>query len=202
MCLDGLAEALAAECKDENNPIDVLTFFRERMRPFTKNGVAVLIADHVTKSTETRGRWARGSSAKLGRYDGASYSAELMQGYSPVVGGKVRLRVSKDRNGGVGPCGQIGAEITFTPLGGDRTDVAFEEPVDGKPFKPTAIMAKVCEHLASWPNASKNDLRRLGKSQYVDQAIDELVAGGFLAVSTKGQRMSFTLLKHYSEEEA
>ena len=111
---------------------------------------AVLISDHVTKSTETRGRWARGSSAKLGRYDGASYSAELVQAYSPTVAGKVRLRVSKDRNGGIGVAGQIVAEINFTPLEG-TTHVAFQEPVEGKPFKPTAIMAKICEHLESSP---------------------------------------------------
>ena len=81
--LDGLAEALAAEGKDENEVGDVLTFFRERLRPFAEAGAAVLIADHVTKSTETRGKWARGSGAKLGRYDGVSYSAELIEAYSP-----------------------------------------------------------------------------------------------------------------------
>jgi hypothetical protein len=103
--LDGLAEALAAEGKDENNVSDVLVFLRERLRPFAEEGAAVLIADHVTKSTENRGRWSHGSGAKLGRYDDISCSAELVQPYSPKLAGKIRLRVAKDRNGGVGAGG-------------------------------------------------------------------------------------------------
>ena len=70
-------EALAAEGKDENEVGDVLTFFRERLRPFPEAGAAVLIAYHVTKSTETRGRWARGSGAKLARYDAFARSLSL-----------------------------------------------------------------------------------------------------------------------------
>jgi hypothetical protein len=51
--LDGLAEALAAEGLDEDEPGDFLQFCRERLRPFAEAGAAVLVADHVTKSTET-----------------------------------------------------------------------------------------------------------------------------------------------------
>ncbi len=198
VCLDGLAEAMAAELKDENNVSDVLTFFRQRLRPFAEQGAAVLIDDHVTKSTEGRGRWARGSGAKLGRYDGVSYSAELVQAYSPTVAGKVRLRVSKDRNGGIGVAGQIVTEINFTPKEG-KTLVTFQEPVEGKPFKPTAIMAKICKHLELFPDSSKRDLYHLGAHEWVEEAITHLVKDGFLNVTKIGQRVKFTVLKIYSE---
>jgi hypothetical protein len=191
--LDGLAEALAAEGKDENDVADVLTFFRERLRPFAEAGAAVLIADHVTKSTETRGRWARGSGAKLGRYDGVSYSAELIEAYSPEIAGKIRLRVSKDRNGGVGAAGQVIMELHFTPRGDGVTLVDFNEPEEGKPFKPTALMAKICEYLEVFPDASKNDLRKLGKHEWVDKAISMLAAEGTIVVRKRGQRTIFEL---------
>jgi hypothetical protein len=186
--LDGLAEALAAEGKDENEVGDVLLFFRERLRPFAEAGASVLIADHVTKSTESRGRWARGSGAKLGRYDGVSYSAELIEAYSPEVAGKIRLRVSKDRNGGVGAAGQVAMELHFTPRGDGVTLVEFNEPQEGKPFKPTAIMAKIIAHLEVFPDASKNDLRKLGKHEWVDRAIAELVSEGRIKATQRGQK--------------
>jgi len=198
ICLDGLAEALAAEGKDENNVSDVLIFFRERLRPFADQGAAVLVADHVTKSSETRGRWARGSGAKLGRYDGVSYSVELIQAYAPKMEGRARLRISKDRNGGVGAAGQAVVEIGFTPES-DATRVDFKEPVDAKAFQPTVLMTKICRHLKLSPNASKNDLRALGKSQYVDQAIEELAKGGHIKIGSEGQRHTFTVLEPYGD---
>ena len=86
--LDGLAEALAAEGLNEDKVAEVLSFFRRRLRPFAELGTAVLVSDHVSKSTENRGRWPRGSGAKLGRYDGVSYAAELAMPYSPAQAGK------------------------------------------------------------------------------------------------------------------
>lgn len=71
--LDGLAESMAAVGASEDKAQEVLSFFRETLRPFTESGAAVVIADHVTKSTEGRGQFARGSGAKAGRYDGVSY---------------------------------------------------------------------------------------------------------------------------------
>ena len=116
--LDGLAEALAAEGKNEDKVGDVLSFFRYRLRPFAElGGAAVLVSDHVSKSTEDRGRWARGSGAKLGRYDGVSYSAELVESYSSTQAGRVSLKIAKDRNGGVGTVGQIVGDIAFSPNG-------------------------------------------------------------------------------------
>jgi hypothetical protein len=197
VCLDGLAEAMTAEGKNEDLPMDVLPFLRHRLRPFAEQGSAVLISDHVTKSAETRGRWARGSGAKLGRYDGAVYSAELVEPYSPTVAGRVRLRVSKDRNGGIGVAGQVVAEINFTPQEG-KTLVTFQEPAEAKAFKPTAIMAKICERLKLFPDSSKRDLLRLGAHEWVEEAITHLVKDGFLSAIRQGQRMKYTLLKTYS----
>jgi hypothetical protein len=59
-------------------------------------------------------------------------------------------------------------------------------------------MAKICEYLEAFPDASKNDLRKLGKHEWVDKAVSELVAEGKLKVTKEGQRTKFTLLKNHS----
>ena len=113
--LDGLAEALVAESLSEDKPSDVLTFMRLRVRPFAETGAAVVIADHVTKDPEKRGNWPRGSGAKMGRYDGAVYSTDLIEPYSPGHEGRLRLTIAKDRIGGVGHKKQLRSSL---PRGG------------------------------------------------------------------------------------
>ncbi len=93
--LDGLAEALAAEGQNEDKVGDVLGFFRSRLRPFAELRGRCSSLRPCHESTEDRGRWARGSGAKLGRYDGVSYSAELAKPYSPTQAGKFASRSRK-----------------------------------------------------------------------------------------------------------
>ncbi len=188
--VDGCAEILASLGLDENDPGEFLSFCRDRLKPFTDLGCAVLLADHVVKSTEGRGRWARGTGAKMGKYDGVSYSVELGQSYSPSLPGHVRLRIAKDRNGGVGVVGQAVAEIHFTPdFLEEQTEVKFRRPPaknDGHgPFRPTAIMERISRRLEEFPASSLRDLRQCGKHDYVDLGIRELEGDGFLII-TKG----------------
>jgi len=201
--VDGLAEALAADGLSEDKPEDFLRFCRERLQPFTDAGAAVVLSDHVVKSAENRGRWSRGTGAKLGRYDGVAYQVELGRGYSPTVEGFVRLSVAKDRNGGVGVVGQAVTEIHFSPMETGLTRVTFKKPKgqsEGR-FMPTSIMAKVSRQLEAVPTSSTRDLRALGKSDYVDQSIQELVAMGHLEVIKGGigKQTKYRLLKPFRE---
>ena len=142
--LDGMAEALVAEGYNEDKTEDVLPFLRQRIRPFADNGAAVVIADHVAKNKESRGRNPRGSSSKLGRYDGCAYIVELIKAYSPTTAGAVRLLIAKDRNGGVGHVGEHIAELHFTPDEDGKTLVHFTTPAEsGKAFLPTGLMEKI-----------------------------------------------------------
>jgi len=191
--LDGLAEALAREGLDENTPADILTFFRDRIRPFTEIGGAVVVADHVTKSSETRGRWARGSGAKMGRYNGASYELVLGESYTPTKPGHVQLKVSKDRNGGVGPIGAKVIELRFTPADNGSTETTWSEPPAPEDFRPTTIMAKIEEHLRIYREAGKRDLRDLGNHSAVDQALKLMLAEEKVVLRKNGNRHIFSL---------
>ena len=116
--VDGLAEVITSCGYKEDAANDVLEFFSKYIRPFTRSGAAVVLSDHVTKSTEGRGTWSRGSGAKMGRYDGVSYMVTLAKPYSPTCAGSVKFTIAKDRNGGIGTKGQ-------------DVFVAYFEPSDG-----------------------------------------------------------------------
>jgi len=200
--LDGLAESMAAQGKNEDQAQEVLPFFRANLRPFAEAGAAVVIADHVTKSTDGRGQFARGSGAKAGRYDGVSY--ELVSGavYSPEQAGFVKLKIAKDRNGGAGYRGKIVAELHFTPCEG-RTVVEFRQPVGSEtgPFRPTGIMEKIRQHLAVCGSSTKTGLRALGgKAKHVDFAIHLMMTEGELVMTPVGQKHMYSLASPSLEE--
>jgi len=198
--LDGLAESMAAVGANEDKTIEVLPFFRANLRPFAEAGAAVVIADHVTKSTEGRGQYARGSSAKAGRYDGVSYEIAAGKAYTPTIEGFVKLKIQKDRNGGVGPRGKIVAELHFTPnaatTGGTIT--AFREPAEKQegPFRPTVIMEKIRKHLEAEGEATTSELRHLGgKTEHISLAITCLKEDGVIDTRKEGNKMIHFLLK-------
>ena len=203
--LDGMAEALVAEGYNEDKTQDVLPFLRQRIRPFADNGAAVVIADHVAKNKESRGRNPRGSGGKLGRYDGAVYQVEQVKAYSPATAGAVRLVVAKDRNGGVGHVGQRIAELHFTPDEDEMTSVSFKLPSDScNPFMPTGLMEKVSQFVESCDLApSKNLIEQSihGKNDYKRQAISSLVQLGYLKEEKSGNGMHYSAVKPFREKQ-
>lgn len=199
--LDGLAEGLAAEALSEDKPAEILQFFRERMRLFVEAGCSVLISDHVAKDSESRGRWPRGSGAKMGRYDGVVYEAKLKKAYSPDTDGFVRLVVAKDRNGGVGPVGHIVTDLYFGHDDEGRPDIRFESPQDDvkEKWKPTGLMQKISEFIEQNGPQSTRGLRDLGNSDYVDKAIAELKLDGHLVVQKQGSANMHSIKRPYRE---
>lgn len=191
--LDGLAVALARDGYDENVHKDICAFFDGRIKPFTQIGSAVVIADHVTKSAETRGRWSRGSGQKIGCYHGVSYEIMLGESYTPAKAGHVRMKISKDRNGGVGPQGMVVAHLHFTPGEDGVTTTEWKEPTPAEEFRPTELMAKIESHLRLHVEANKTELRGLGNSDYVDKAINALTKDGLLSKQSRGTSHIYTL---------
>jgi RecA-family ATPase len=193
--IDGMAECMAAAGKNEDKAEDVILFMQELVRPFAeKSGAAILISDHVTKSWEDRGLWSRGSGAKMGRYDGVSYALTLKDAYSPGQAGAVLLTVAKDRNGGVGVKGRPVAEVYFMPAADNLTIVTFRVPDDqSSSLKPLRTMAKIMELMEECKQATKADLRKLGKSQMVDRAIELLEQEGSIIRSKEGKKHVFNI---------
>lgn len=189
--LDGMAEALVSSQMNEDSNPEVLEFLRTYIRPFADAGSAVLILDHVTKGLEGRGRFARGAGSKLGRYDGAVFQIEMGKPYTPNVEGFVRLRVSKDRTGGLGVArGQVAFELHFLP-GAEHTHAEFRSPrTFEKEFLPTRLMEKVSTFVELYAGGvSGNEIAKgvTGNAEAKREAILHLVAKGFLRVEQKGR---------------
>lgn len=193
--IDGMAECMAAAGLNEDKAEEVLNFIKQQVRPFAeKAGAAVLISDHVTKSWEERGLWSRGSGAKMGRYDGVSYALTLVDAYAPGQAGSILLTVAKDRNGGVGVKGRPVAQIHFMPAADNRTIISFRVPDDqSSSLKPLKTMAKIMELMDECKQATKADLRKLGKSQMVDRAIELLEQEGRILRSKEGKKHVFNI---------
>jgi hypothetical protein len=200
--VDGLATCISAAGFDEDPARDFLQFSAKYLRPFLWSDAAILITDHVTKSKESRGRHSRGSGAKLGEWDGAVYEIELIKAYTPTEAGGLRMKVCKDRNGGVGKIGDTALEIHFSPDGQGKTNHRFALPSKGE-FSPTRCMEAVSRYLENNPEAAMKDVRGIGgfKHKVIDEALDRLAAEGFLKIDRpgNGNRNRYQVLKPFRE---
>jgi len=143
--VDSLAAALAEHDKSENEAADVLWFLRHLCRPLATAGAAVVVIDHVTKDQASRGKWGRGSGAKLGEFD-VGYTLELVEPFARGHNGSSILRIAKDRHGVIGPEGKVAAEIRFGSNIGGRFRVELSPPSTAQvvPWDgPTECMAAV-----------------------------------------------------------
>jgi hypothetical protein len=198
--LDGVTEALSSSGHSTLDNDEVTSWMREVPRRIAqRTGAAVVLVDHVTKSTEGRGRFAIGAQAKMSALDGASYSVEVVQPLGRGLRGSLRLWVGKDREGSVRPhCGrfnpsdrtQLAATVVVDSTSGPITTEVLPpgELVgsDPKPFRPTGLMERLSEALERAGEAlSTNALVKgsdwvSGKAQAKRTALDLLVDEGYV----------------------
>jgi hypothetical protein len=93
---DSFADFLALAGLNENDAGDVTRWVTEVAQPLKNNGCAVLLLDHVTKNGETRGRYARGSGAKLAKVD-VSWTLTQSAPFDRETVGEITLVRHKDR---------------------------------------------------------------------------------------------------------
>jgi hypothetical protein len=122
--IDGVTEAMGLTGHELIDNSDVAEFSRLLPNALaSKTGAAVVMIDHVSKSSESRGRGAIGGQHKLAAITGAAY---LVEPETPLGRGKhgvVVLRLAKDRPGWLRDrCGQYRK--------GDRTQEACRVNVD------------------------------------------------------------------------
>lgn len=204
--LDGVAEALARDGYDEDRAADVVAWGEKLPRWLSRTGAAVVMLDHVAKSADDRGRWARGSGAKLGMVDGAAYSLKTSVGFSRSKAGAMRVVIAKDRPGGVGSIGETAAMVSIEPAADGATvalrvdpDTAAKRPSDT--WKPTRLMARVSQEVAESQTAlTAKAVRAMihgSKPKLVSEAIARLVAEGYLRETKHGASTFLVHVKPY-----
>ena len=100
--IDGVTESLTMWGGETVDNDSITKWMRQFPRKVAQeSGAAVVLIDHITKNSETRGRFAIGGQAKLATIDGAAYIVEPIEVLSPGRVGTLTLRVTKDRIGDV-----------------------------------------------------------------------------------------------------
>lgn len=100
--IDGVTEAMGQSGLDPMSNTDIRDWMNEVPKVLSKEtGAAVVLVDHVTKSSDGRGRFAIGGQHKMAAIDGASYLVDVESGIAPGKVGSLILKVAKDRPGSV-----------------------------------------------------------------------------------------------------
>ena len=172
--IDGVTGAMSMHQLDTNSSTDVDQFYSLIGEPLARIGAAVVFIDHVTKSSENRGKGPIGSQHKRARVSGASYEVVSIQQIAPGRAGKLRIKIDKDRLGAVRAthpaiAGTFHLDSTST----DRTVAQLHPPSASQdPFRPTHAMQAVSQALA---DAGPNGLSRRGIEDLGGYSKDTLV---------------------------
>jgi len=186
--IDGVTEAMSMMDLDPGKGPDVAHFYSSFPRWLARTGAAVVLIDHVTKSTEGRGRWAIGSERKLSGLDGAAYAFTTIHQFGRGRTGTAKITVSKDRCGFVRQHEGSGRtiavmELRSWPDGGVTFSLEAPELAtksDGT-FRPIVLMEKASKAIEANPGLSKRALRTAvgSKHDHADLAIELLVIEGY-----------------------
>lgn len=204
LCLiDAAIGAYDASGLDDNARKDVQRFARTWIDPLWKADVASLLVDHVTKNTETRGKFTIGSERKLGAAD-VHLSAEAVKTLSRGDSGIVKIHVHKDRAGylkrPVATVFDLSSHPETHRLEWQQRD---PHPTDAQGgFRPTHLMEKVSRYLQDNGPSSQNQVGNgvKGKAEWVRAALERLVIEGHATESegARGARI-FTSAKVFLE---
>jgi recA bacterial DNA recombination protein len=99
--LDSLGEILPLFRANSNSADDFTTVHAEIIKPLTRNGASVLVVDHLAKNADSRNFGPTGTAAKMRATDGLALRVTAERQFTPGKGGTAKLRVDKDRYGGV-----------------------------------------------------------------------------------------------------
>lgn len=200
--LDSAGEAMGAAGIDPNADGPVAAWMaRVKSLAIQGSKPAVLLLDHIPKDKEAPSGFAIGSQRKLAAITGASYRLETIVEPARGKPGKLRLIVAKDRLGHRAK-GSTAAEVHMEPSGEDSLTIrlgvseAQAATERGETFRPTVLMERVSRFVEDYPECSTRTIRDeiKGKGEAVKQAIEVLVAEGYITTSP-GPRRS---IKHVS----
>ena len=205
--VDGVTDALSVFGYGTKENDEITTWMRAVPKAIAaRTGAAVAIVDHVTKDSESRGRFAIGGQAKMSGLTGAAYTVSILEPLGRGLRGSIGLRIGKDRPGSIRPhCGpfrkgdrtQDAGHVTVDATS-DPTTWTLEPPRDagqvireaGDAFRPTWLMEKVSRYVEANPEANSGDIETavVGKATSVRTAVARLAAEGYVEVSEGPRR--------------
>lgn len=193
--IDGVTEAMTTEGLDLMSNADAAAWSRRLpKRITTATGAAVIVIDHVTKSSEGRGRFAIGAQHKLAGLTGAAFTFDvqkrLARAVNEPVEGAVKITVMKDRPGhvrGHARSDVIGVlELTSYPDGALTARIA--PPGESSTVPDFDLLLKIGQLLAVYDGASKNRIESDvdAKAERIRNALGWMIANGWVTVVKAG----------------
>ena len=206
--VDTMAPALVELGLNEKDNAEVGAWYRHArwLLSAASSRPALVIVDHVVKSGEGRGRWARGAGDKLGRLH-AAYGVDSTTPFSRDKPGQINLLIAKDRGGEVGREGEVAATVRFNPSNnGAHLAISIDVPAQAS----LADLAQAHENvkqeakdrifrvIAEEPDNRQwtaRDLKRAVamQSAVVDEALDDLSNAGLLMCAITGRTKRYSL---------
>jgi hypothetical protein len=208
--IDGVTESMGIfgvrSSMDNDEVTRWMRAFPRRMARQTR--AAVVLIDHVTKSSDGRGRFAIGAQAKLAGLDGAAYTIDVRQPLGRGMRGAVSMRIAKDRPGAVRPtCGtfaedrtQEAAYIIIDSSGADGRIVVDVRPPLPDEDRRADLMVAVSMAIEGLPESlSQSEIvRRVrGKAIDVRHALNQLVVLGNVELVKNGRSFLHKLVTPY-----
>lgn len=190
--VDGVTEAMTMHGLSPNDNTDVAKFGRMLPRRLAAAGAASVSLDHVTKSTEGRGRYSLGAVHKLNGLDGAAYVLENRSSFGVGLVGRSTINIAKDRPGQLrkhalsssGGLHWMGDLVLDSQAEGfaDVQVVAPQQHVSSE-FRPTALMGKIADALEEHGAMPQRQILATvkGKRQYAIDALALLQRDGFVS---------------------
>lgn len=194
--VDGVTESMTLEDLELISNADVAQWLRRIPKRLASTGAAVVVIDHVTKSTEGRGRYALGGQHKLAGVTGAVYSFHVVTPFRRVVHGTepvtglVTLKVEKDRPGyvrGKADEGRVAVlRLTAYPDGGITAELAA--PGESNDAPAGELVRRILEYLDIYDGSSGRKVEDgvEGKGPAIRDALRWLTERGWLTVERKG----------------
>jgi len=200
--IDGVTESLTMWGGETVDNDSITKWMRQFPRTVAnKSGAAVVLIDHITKNSETRGRFAIGGQAKLATIDGAAYIVEPIEVLSPGRVGSLTIRVTKDRIGDVRASAgmwrksdrtQEAAVLTIDStkaqmqyvIGAPTSEDELNERTE---FKKLNEMAEFIHNHAGCSRRELNDGIR-GDKALISERLETLISRGFIENRGSGNK--------------
>ena len=185
--IDAAAGAYDIQGLDDNKRGDVEQFTRLYVRDFWKADIATLVIDHVTKNTDSRGRFVIGSERKLGGVD-VHLGFDIIQPLSRGGTGRFKIHNHKDRHGYLRRGHILDMTVTSHPdthqMRWTLTEANHTAP--GDTFRWTGYMEKISRLLETAPDPmSGAQITKAveGKDERLLAALQTLVDEQFVVLS-------------------
>jgi hypothetical protein len=200
--IDGVTEGMVLHGLDPLSNRDCAIFGQRLPTAIARRGPAVVSLDHVTKSTDGRGRYAIGAVHKLNGLNGAAYLLDNRTPFGIGRKGKSTIKIAKDRPGqlrrhGLPSSGGLHwfGDLVLDSQSETFAELEIEAPNERDPnWRPTELMQRVADALRQHGPLSQRRIEAAvtGKSATLRAAVDYLILDGYVSDKTP-----HTLLKSY-----